>query len=149
MECTDIPCEICTLSEWSEWTDCTDKCGGVQKRFRSYFGRGCTNTTVVEDVRQCDDCACTVDGVTYPDNYVFQNPAPNKECEKCKCEKGQIKCKPQCEENKKSCEAKTNEEFIYFYIYPGPNECCGSCNRTTSMFYFPFLHNHYILKSIY
>ncbi len=50
--------EECALSEWSEWSDCTDKCNGVSKRFRTYFGSNCNvnNTKISEDLEQSRYC---------------------------------------------------------------------------------------------
>lgn len=72
MQCNETEkCEECNLSEWSEWSDCTKKCGGVSKRFRNFFGKGCSKNETESEVKQCDECTCTVDGMTYEVCYIF------------------------------------------------------------------------------
>jgi hypothetical protein len=42
------------------------------------------------------------------------------------CEEGT----PQCSETREKCLAKSNDTFEYTWYEPGPNECCGTCNKT-------------------
>ena len=65
MECSKKNCSTCLLSEWTEWSECTNKCNGVSKRFRKYYGINCNKNTTEEDVKQCQDCSCTIDDITY------------------------------------------------------------------------------------
>lgn len=65
MQCMPKNCSKCELSEWTEWSNCTDKCNGVSKRFRNYFGINCNKNETEEDVKYCQDCTCIIDGISY------------------------------------------------------------------------------------
>ena len=136
MVCTPKDCDVCELSEWSEWSKCTHKCKGISKRFRNYYGENCKKNETLEETQQCNDCSCVVDGISYPENSTFGNP--NNKCEVCKCVEGFTKCYPNCNstETKESCQDKSNDEYIFTWVEPKAGECCGSCNKTKSMFKF-------------
>lgn len=128
MTCTPKDCSKCEESEWSEWTDCTHKCNGESKRFRNYYGKNCKNNQTFVEKKECKECACTVEGVTYPEGHVFNNP--NNKCEECRCDEGYIRCYPNCSENKETCTRKSDDEYVYTWYPPTKDECCGTCNKT-------------------
>ena len=65
MECSPKNCTKCDLSEWTEWSVCTNKCNGVSKRFRNYYGINCDRNDTIEDSKVCDECYCIVGNMTY------------------------------------------------------------------------------------
>lgn len=65
MKCTPKICNKCELSQWSDWSNCTDKCNGISKRFRNYYGENCNNTKTEEESRYCNDCRCQMNGIYY------------------------------------------------------------------------------------
>lgn len=56
---------VCELSQWSEWSNCTDKCNGVKKRYRTYFGEKCDKNNTLVEATTCDDCRCLINGTYY------------------------------------------------------------------------------------
>lgn len=71
MECTPTNCSKCELSEWTEWSNCTDECGGISKRFRSYYGINCERNDTIEETRNCDECNCTFNDLIYAVLFFF------------------------------------------------------------------------------
>lgn len=61
---------VCELSQWSEWSNCTDKCNGVKKRYRTYFGDKCDKNNTLVEATTCDDCRCLING-TYYAVYIY------------------------------------------------------------------------------
>ncbi|XP_030638046.1 thrombospondin, type I, domain containing 7Ab [Chanos chanos] len=69
----DVPCpKDCALSPWTPWSSCSQTCSsktaeGKQMRTRSILaynagegGAPCPNTTVLQEVRNCNEQTCTV-----------------------------------------------------------------------------------------
>ncbi|RMZ99351.1 SCO-spondin [Brachionus plicatilis] len=125
MECLPKNCSKCELSEWTEWSNCTNECGGISKRFRSYYGINCDRNDTIEEIKKCEQCNCTINNVTYNDGEVFAS-LENK-CEECKCIGGKVICLPKCNETEESCREKSDEQYIFTYIYPIGDNCCGTC----------------------
>lgn len=119
---------VCEWSQWSEWSNCTDKCNGISKRYRTYYGENCKKNETQSEAKPCDDCRCLINGKHYEDGSQFINP--NNKCEECKCIRGNHKCYTLCAETEETCHKKSNDHYTYHWYHPKPNECCGVCNKT-------------------
>lgn len=114
-------CSTCIWSDWSPFGVCSDPCNGTQTRYRS---RSCTNTASPEF--QYENRTCSTNETSY-----------RKGCAQCSCNSltGEETCHVQCAITPEICANITSDPFsIYEYIPPPDGQCCGSCNRTDSMF---------------
>lgn len=114
-------CSTCVWSEWSPFGVCSDQCNGTQRRYRS---RTCTNAS---PEFQYENRTCSTNETLY-----------RKGCAQCSCDPltGEETCQVQCTITPEICANLTSDPFsIYEYIPPPDGQCCGSCNRTDSMFY--------------
>jgi hypothetical protein len=129
LECkpTSKNCSICAWSDWSPYGVCSDKCNGIQTRYRS---RSCAGSTPEIDY---ENKTCSTNETSY-----------KKGCALCSCDKNtnQEICNNQCAITPDVCSNLTSDPFaIYKYVSPANGECCGSCNRTNSMLKTGFFYS--------